>query len=597
MKLIWARFWTICIIITLVAGAVGIQMIRIQNIPGAQQILDQSEAYQGVTQTVYPERGNIYDVKGRLLAGNQTVYEVGLDLPAITQPETVASVASSILGLDYITTLSYCNTTPGNGNPYYIVLDGFASKEKIDQLETIQQDYLSRELNRNETRPNINGLVWTARNKRSYPEGDLASNILGFYSFLDRADGIGYYGVEETYDDLLAGTPKEIYTAFDPQNIQTIEEVPPGASLVLTINREIQSMTEKTLDEALDWSGADSGTILVYNPEDGSILSMATSPRLDPNEYWNYQEIFPDATPFNQAISRTYEPGSVFKVLTMAAALDAGAVNPETTFNDIGQITVGGSTIYNWDYGAWGEVDMTGCMQHSLNVCLAWVATELGPDKFYSYLRSFGLDRNTGIDLGGENHWPLKVPGDSQWYEVDLATNSFGQGISVTPIQMAMAIGAVANDGKMMAPHVVKSMIIDGHQYDVKPVVVGTPIKAETAHTLTNMLYDSLQQESSNALIDGYSVAGKTGTAEIPTEFGYTSSVTNTSFVGWGPTEDPKFLVYVWLEKPTISIWGSEVAAPIFSKLVKNLVVLMNIPPDSIRLGLNSQQSNLSLAE
>ena len=272
----------------------------------------------------------------------------------------------------------------------------------------------------------------------------------------------------------------------------------------------------------------------------------------------------------------------------MASALDAGAVTPETVFTDTGQILVGGSYIYNWNSGAWGDVDMTGCMQHSLNVCLAWIATQLGPDKFYSYMRAFGLDRNTGIDLGGENHWPLKVPGDSQWYEVDLATNSFGQGISVTPVQMVMAIGAVANEGKMMAPHVVKAMIIDGKQYDIDPVVVGTPIKAETAETLTQMLVNSLEEESSNALVEGYTVAGKTGTAEIPTQFGYTSAVTNTSFVGWGPAEDPKFLVYVWLEKPTISIWGSEVAAPVFSKLVSKLVVLLDIPPDDVRLGLKA---------
>jgi cell division protein FtsI (penicillin-binding protein 3) len=153
---------------------------------------------------------------------------------------------------------------------------------------------------------------------------------------------------------------------------------------------------------------------------------------------------------------------------------------------------------------------------------------------FYTYLKNFGFDRNTGIDLGGESHWPLKLPGDNQWYEVDLATNSFGQGISVTPIQMAMAIGAVANEGRMMAPHVVKAIIIDGQQYEINPVIVGNPIKAETAETLTRMLVTSLEEESSVALVEGYSVAGKTGTAEIPTPFGYTSSVTNTSFVGWG---------------------------------------------------------------
>jgi cell division protein FtsI/penicillin-binding protein 2 len=182
------------------------------------------------------------------------------------------------------------------------------------------------------------------------------------------------------------------------------------------------------------------------------------------------------------------------------------------------------------------------------------------------------------------------LPGDNQWYEVDLATNSFGQGISLTPIQMAMAIGAVANDGRMMAPHVVKAMIINGQQYNVDPVVVGTPIKAETARTLTTMLVNSLENEASVALVDGYRVAGKTGTGEIATATGY-SNQTNASFVGWGPADDPKFLVYVWLEKPTISQWGSETAAPVFSKLVSKLVVLMDIPPDSVRFSGELQTS------
>lgn len=588
----WNRFLVICVLASVVAGLVGIQLIRIQNIEGSEQILADSEDYQGINRLIYPERGSIYDSDGRLLAGNEVVYEVGLDLPSIDQPETVASVVSSVLGLDYATILSYTEKTYG-----YVVLDGFVSKEKIAQFESIKEDYANREVKRGEVRPNLLGLEWSANNKRSYPEGTLASNILGFYSFLDRTDGLGYFGVEEAYDNLMAGEPKEVYSAIDPNLLTSIEEVPPGVTVQLTFNREIQAMTEKKLDEAIEWSGAENGTIIVYDPETGEIISMATTPRLDPNEYWNYSELFPNPTPYNAAISSTYEPGSVFKVITMAAGLDSGVVTPETIFNDTGSLTVGGATIYNWNMGGWGEVDMTGCMQHSLNVCLAWVGTQLGPDTFYSYLKSFGFDRNTGIDLGGESHWPLKLPGDGLWYEVDLATNSFGQGISVTPIQMVTAIGAIANDGKMMAPHVVKAMIIDGKQYNIDPVVLGTPISADTAHTLTAMLVNSLENEASNALVDGYSVAGKTGTGEIATPLGYTSSTTNTSFVGWGPAEDPKFLVYIWLEKPEISIWGSEVASPVFSDLVHDLVVLMNIPPDNIRLTEKPSDHSLVLSE
>lgn len=593
----WNRFFIICVLCSVAAGAAGIQLIRIQNIEGAKQILANSEAYQGINRIIYPERGSIYDSEGRLLAGNELVYEVGLDLQAIEQPETVASVVSSVLGLDYARVLGYAQMTPGNGNPYFVVLDGFVSKDKIAQLESIKEDYANRSTKRGEVRPNLLGLVWTANHKRSYPEGTLASNILGFYSFLDRTDGIGYFGVEEAYNDLLAGEPKEVYSAIDPNLLTSLEEVLPGVTVQLTFNREIQAMTETKLDEAMEWSGAENGSIVVYDPETGEIIAMATTPRLDPNEYWSYSELFPNPKPYNSAISSTYEPGSVFKVITMAAGLDSGVVTPETTFNDTGSISVGGATIYNWNMGGWGEVDMTGCLQHSLNVCLAWLGTQLGPDRFYSYLKSFGFDRNTGIDLGGESHWPLKLPGDGLWYEVDLATNSFGQGISVTPIQMVTAIGAIANEGKMMAPHVVKAMVIDGKQYNIDPVVVGTPISAETAHTLTTMLVNSLENEASSALVEGYSLAGKTGTGEIATPLGYTNTSTNTSFVGWGPAEDPKFLVYIWLEKPEISIWGSEVAAPVFSDLVSDLVVLMTIPPDNVRLAEKPGNNSLVILE
>ena len=578
------RFLIICVICSVVAGVVAIQMVRIQNIEGAEKILAASENYQGVTRLIYPDRGSIYDARGRLMAGNATSYEIGLDLNSVLQPETIASVASSVLGLDYAQVRGYAEMTPGDGNPYYIVLDDFVEKDKIAQLEIINEDYESRVAKGNEVLPTLSGLLWTPHSQRSYPEGTLASNILGFYSYLDRTGGLGYFGLEEAYNSQLSGTPREVYIAFDPQRLSTVEEVPPGVSLVLTIDREIQALTEQTLDEAIKWSGSDSGTIVVYDPEDGSIIAMATAPRLDPNEYWDYSTLFPNPNPYNSAISQTYEPGSVFKVLTMAAALDSETVEKDTMFNDTGSFFIGGATIYNWNRGGWGMVDMTECLQHSLNVCMAWLATEMGPDTFYTYMKNFGLDRKTGIDLGGETSWPLKLPGDNQWYEVDLATNSFGQGISLTPIQMVMSIGALANDGKMMAPHVVKSMIINNQQYIVDPIVVGTPIKAETAHTLTDMLVDSLQNEASNALVEGYSIAGKTGTGEIATALGYSSTETNASFVGWGPAEDPKFLVYVWLEKPSISPWGSEVAAPIFSELVSKLVVLMDIPPDNIRM-------------
>jgi cell division protein FtsI/penicillin-binding protein 2 len=232
---------------------------------------------------------------------------------------------------------------------------------------------------------------------------------------------------------------------------------------------------------------------------------------------------------------------------------------------------------------------MLGCMQHSLNVCLAWVATQLGAKDFYRYMQAFGIGHQMGIDLAGEASGRLKIPGDGDWYDADLGTNAFGQGVSATPLQMAAAISAVANDGKIMAPHVVRSIVNKGYQQDIEQRVIATPIKPETAHTLSEMLAVSLETESSDALVPGYRVAGKTGTAEIPTPYGYTTNETNASFVGWGPVDDPQFLVYVWLERPSTSPWGSIVAAPVFRQVVEDLVVLMNLPPDDVRHSLRSQ--------
>jgi cell division protein FtsI/penicillin-binding protein 2 len=258
-------------------------------------------------------------------------------------------------------------------------------------------------------------------------------------------------------------------------------------------------------------------------------------------------------------------------------------VVPSTAFLDTGAILVGGATIHNWDNAAWGQQDMIGCLQHSLNVCLSWVSEKMGAQTFYRYMSRFGFGHPTGVDLAGEAAGRLKIPGDSDWYPVDLATNSFGQGVSVTPMQMLMAASAVPNGGRMVTPHVLYAMVRDGRRYDVPPQYAGSPISADTAHTLGQMLATSLENESSAALVPGYRVAGKTGTAQIPGDFGYQSDATNASFIGWGPVDTPQFMVYVWLEKPTTSPWGSETAAPTFAQVVQKAVLLLDIPPDSVR--------------
>ena len=556
-----------------------LQIVRIQASPTqVARFLEQSEILSSEYRLVTPARGQIYDRWGNLLAGNKTVYEVGVELQYVRNPETIAQTAAVVLGVDYADAFAAASKTASDTAVYAVLADN-VSKEKIDNLQIIieqmEQTYSVYE----KGAPSLDGLTYSAHLARTYPEKSLGSNILGFVS----REGQGYFGVEEKYNDLLAGKPRMVRVPLDPIQVNDNPEVPDGASLVLTIDRTIQRTMEDVLAEGLENSGAKSGAIVVIDPKSGEILAMATSTVIDLNEYWQYLQVFNKDTPFNRGVSNAYEPGSVYKVLTMAAALDKGAVKPETVFIDTGVFEYGGTYVYNWNGGAWGPQDMQGCMQHSLNVCLSWISTQLGTQEFYRYMQAFGIGRLTGIDLAGENPGRLKTPGDEDWYDADLVTNSFGQGVSATPVQMAVAISSVANDGKIMLPHVVRSVVDNGFQYDIEQHPVGMPIRAETAHTLTELLARSLETESSDALVTGYRVAGKTGTAEIPTPFGYTSNATNASFVGWGPADDPRFLIYVWLERPSASPWGSVVAAPVFSRAVEKLVMLIDLPPDEIR--------------
>lgn len=556
----------------LVALAILVQMIRIQNSEQAAIFLSQGDQYAGEFRMFYPERGEIYDRNGHLLAGNRTVYEVGVSLLEMEDPDALAFTLGTYLGLTYEEVFKKLTESPDSWS--YVVIQDYvdantvaALQEQVAQLETANDFRLQ-------------GIAFKPHFQRSYPETSLASNVLGFVT----RDGRGYFGIEEKYNDLLAGNPVQVWVPRDPNKATEIPRVPNGTTLVLTLNRDLQARVESILDEALIEYGAQNGAIVVMNPRNGEILAMSTTPRMDLNNYTNYFSLYNDGSQYNRSIGTAYEPGSVMKVLTMAAALDAGLVKPETTYVDTGSIQVGGFTIQNWDKEAWGEQTMLGCLQHSLNVCMAWISTQMGPTTFYGYMERFGFGHPTGVDLAGEAMGRLKTPGDSDWYNVDLGTNAFGQGVTATPLQMLMATSAIANGGKMVTPHILYSMLRDGHQYNVPSQYGGSPITAQTARTLSEMLAQSLTAESSEALLPGYRVAGKTGTAQIPTDIGYDPNFTNASFIGWGPVDDPQFMIYVWLNAPTSSIWGSQTAAPTFAKVAEQTVILLNIPPDNVRL-------------
>ena len=572
------RTQLVMLVISLISLAIILQIVRIQNSPEAAIFDERALDYQYEWRTFYPDRGEIYDRTGHLLAGNKSVYEIGVDLNTVKDANAIAGAVSVELGMEYSQVLDSIQNPPEGLS--YIVIADFVELQKALRLKDLKVK-LQDEAEQG-TLGGLTGLEFKSHPQRSYPENSLGSNIIGFVN----REGRGYFGVEEKYDTLLAGNPVQVLVPTDPNKASEIARVPDGTTLVLTINRDLQAASEKILDDSLAKYGAISGTIVVMDPRNGELLAMASTPRMDLNQFWEYGTVYDNASDYNRAISMPYEPGSVVKILTMAAALDSGTVTPGTTYLDTGSILVGGALIQNWDQAPWGVQDMTGCLQHSLNVCMATLSTSMGAGTFYTYMDKFGLGHLTGVDLAGEAAGRLKIPGDSDWYAVDLGTNAFGQGVASTPVQIMMAASAIANDGRTVTPHALYAMVRDGRQYNVPAQFAGSPITEQTANTLSEMLAVSLESEGSLALVPGYRVAGKTGTAQIPVNGFYDDTATNASFIGWGPVDDPQFMIYVWLERPEVSIWGSETAAPVFAEIAEKTVILLDIPPDTIRLQL-----------
>ncbi|MBS1250214.1 MAG: Stage V sporulation protein D [Chloroflexi bacterium] len=607
------RYTFIGFIFALVGILIIGQMIRLQIALEPEDYL--SPKTMGEPEQAASRRGLIVDRNGKLLAGNVTSYRVTvsvLDLKRmaasykyadIEEINQIFEVAIDVFEIADEETLELLRSSPYPDRDSIPVAQ-FTTKEKVerflDHIEIIRQDWPEPNEDNSEgeddTEPPlvelvdcqpIVGIYCEPRFTRVYPENFLASNVLGFVA---RSDNRGHLGVESEHDATLRGDDRTVKALWDPYKADQAPYPNHGSSLVLTIDSVLQAEVEDILDSSLAENGSQAGTIIVMDPQTGDIYAMASAPRADVNEYWReeYAHIINNVdNVFNYAI-KAYEPGSVSKVLTMAAALDAGVVDPDTVFLDTGSFSIGGITIRNWDGRAWGPQTMIECLEHSLNVCLAWVGSQLGAEQLYTYFQDFGFGQSTGVGLANESPGIVKNYLSSDWHKSELGTNSFGQGIEITPIQMMKAVSAVANGGEMVNPRIVQAVIDHGDYYKAPITSAGYPITQETAQTLTNMLMQSIKGESYKAaLVPGYSVAGKTGTGEIfvPGE-GYTSNLTNASFIGWGPVDDPHFMIYVWFNKPTSSIWGSLVAAPVFRQVAERVILRLDIPPDNVRLAL-----------
>ena len=589
----YRRVSVLLVIMGLSALAMFIQLIRVQFGPYAPVFSTWIEAAEDNEAEIEPVRGLIYDRDGDLLATNVPMYYLEVEVFQLTQAsrKQIAAVLARTLVLPYEDLANQLNTDWGSLGQYRIRLtrevDG--GERWPITIDQVAADVLKSFLLDPEA-PDLSGLKPVPAPKREYPASALAGHVLGFVN----QEGKGYFGIEGFYDNWLGGKAITVERGYIPPEARIQPDTPTGVNLVLTLDLDVQQMTDDILAKAIEDTGSEAGQIIVMDPRNGEILAMAILPSLDPNNYepWLEElgletedlETEEDELVINPAVGGQFEPGSTFKILTMAAAIDAGVIEPEDQFIDRGVIEVGGVKIRNWNGGAWGPQTMVGCIQHSLNVCLAYVASEkLGAAPFYDYLTAFGMGRVTGIDLSGEVAGQMRTPRHPEWTEADLGTNSFGQGISVTPVQLIAAVGAVANEGVMVQPHIVRAVVGPEGAYWPKPTTLGRPISAESAKTITEMLVQSVEGEARYAHVNGYEIAGKTGTAQIPTESGYDDRWTIASFIGWGPVSEPRFVVLVRLDKPESSPWGSVVAAPVFRDVVERLVAMLEIPPDSVR--------------
>ncbi len=555
------RLWLPIAVFTILLLAVVVRLAQWQlplNRPG-------KPAVSVPTAVVEPARGHIVDRNGILLATDgfrQVVWARPSDIYSSTVAETVVVSLTKIFDQP---------------------LDSLAQKLPASQpLVSLSQDATNEQCDA--VRAQIGGaleqpgLVWCDWvRERDYPQGGLGAHLLGFVN--SRREGV--YGVEASYDDWLrtdGNWPSNSLTGTAMPLPDAWKLYLPSAAnhdLVLYLDAPLQYVVERILRQSLDDYQAESGTIIVMDPRTGGIYALAIYPAFDPN---HYSDVEPK-TWVNSAVSEVYEPGSVFKVVTMSAALDSGRITPETVFEDTGALTVNGQTIHNAENMTYGLVTATEALAHSINVVSAQMSLSMGPEVFYSYLRRFGFSKLTELDLRNESAGIVKERGQSDWSPYDEAANSFGQGISVTPIQMINAVAAIANGGVLLQPHVARAMVQDGVVYEVPPHIIGRPVRPDTAQKMKDMMVYDVTSSSYADFLPGYSVAGKTGTAEIPTPEGYVLSTSITSFIGFLPADNPQLVIMVKLDKPLKSRWAEQVAVPVFAQVANEAIRILGVGP------------------
>ena len=554
--------------IVMVVAGIGLiaRLVQLQIINHADYS-SEAQVTRAGKKPVNVRRGAILDTKGYPLAASINTYELMVERRAWEDPVAALAEAQAISEI--------VGTSPEELIRRVAETDSFevAVARDLNYMDTQRLKELD-----------LSRIRFVEGARRVYPEGSIAAQVIGIVGL----DDIGLTGLEADLNGLLSGQTGTVTFERDglgqPIGIGDKSEVSArhGADIVLTIDRFIQAVTEQELDETIDRHEAKGGSIIVLDPSTGGILAMASRP--------SFNLISPDLTnesglgPLrNRAISDQYEPGSVFKLIPMAAALDQGLVNPDTEWMDTGAAAVGGWTIYNWDFSTNGVQTATDILAKSLNTGAVWLSEMLGHERLYEYIQRFGFGQPTGVELGGEVGGHVRTPTNDPagWRPVDGATNSFGQGISVTPLQVASAIATIANDGAVMRPTLVKEIVTESGREKVDSQQMRQAISPETASVLREMMGTVAERIPGDLLdVPGHKIGGKSGTAQIVKgNDSYEDEVYISSFGGIAPLEDPAIAVLVKIDEPQGLPWGTVVAAPAFSNIAQAVLTYYKISP------------------
>lgn len=507
--------------------------------------------------TLAPRRGSIYDREGEPLAVSMEARTVYATPYAVEDPAGAAVALAGVLG--------------GQASEYEAKLrkdSGFVYiARKVDMERAAALEKLD-----------LKGIDFLEDSRRSYPSGELACQVLGFVGI----DDSGLSGIEKYYDELLAGKAGTVLAERDPfgrpipGGVMKSEAPVDGQNIMLTIDKDIQYQAQVELSAAVEKWKAKSGTIVVMDPRNGEILAMASTPGFDPNEFGKAE---PEALR-NRAITDTYEPGSTVKSLTAAAVIDKGLYGPTSMFSLPPTLKIGGRTIGEAHGRGTVNWSLAQIVTNSSNVGAVKLGMALGPKGLYDYFDKFGLTEKTGIDYPGEaKGW---LPPTEDWSASTIGTVPFGQGISMTTIQLARALAAIANEGELPTPHFLLDLPDDSSAALVWPKKQA--ISPEAAKTTTEVLKQVITDGTGgSAAVSGYAVAGKTGTAQKARTDGkgYATGKYVASFSGFLPADDAQVLIIVSLDEPSNAIYGGVVAAPVFSKLGAFAVSHLKIPPTS----------------